>query len=328
MSNNIVDSGIELVPVARSGMVEAAVDRCIAEIRRFNRFYTQKIGVLHGGLLGSAFSLTEARLLYELAQRDNLTAAQLGRELGLDRGYLSRLLSSFERRGLLGRTKSAADRRQSLLSLTAQGLAAFAPLDARSQSEIAGLLNDLTAGERTRLVGAMRTIEGLVGTRSDRAAPFSLRQPGPGDMGWVIGRHGALYAEEYGWSSEFEALVAEIVAKFMRDFDTERERCWIAEQDGCNAGSVFLVAETKTAAKLRLLLVEPQARGLGIGERLVQECLRFARQARYRTVSLWTNSVLHAARHIYQRAGFRLIDSQPHHSFGQSLVGETWELTL
>jgi DNA-binding MarR family transcriptional regulator/GNAT superfamily N-acetyltransferase len=309
-------------------MAEAAVDRCIAEIRRFNRFYTQKIGTLRGGLLGSPFSLTEARLLYEMANRDGLTAAQLGKELELDRGYLSRLLRGFERRGLLCRTPSAADRRQSLLSLTAQGCAAFAPLDAGSQAEIGSLLDDLTAGERTRLVAAMHTIERLVGVPPDKAAPFLLRPPRPGDMGWVVGRHGALYAEEYGWNTEFEALVAEIVAKFMRDFDPLRECCWIAEKGGCNAGSVFLVAETKTAAKLRLLLVEPQARGLGIGERLVEECLRFARQARYGTVSLWTNSVLHAARHIYQRKGFRLTDSQPHQSFGQSLVGETWELTL
>jgi DNA-binding MarR family transcriptional regulator/GNAT superfamily N-acetyltransferase len=309
-------------------MAEAEVEACIAAIRGFNRFYTQKIGVLGGGLLGSPFSLTEARLLYELAQREGLTAALLGRELGLDRGYLSRILSSFERQGLLHRTRSATDRRQSVLSLTSAGRAAFAPLDASSQREIALLLCDLTVGEQTRLLAAIHTIEGLVGTKPDGATPFSLRPPGPGDMGWVIGRHGALYAEEYGFNAEFEALVAEIVAKFIRNFDPEREYCWIAEKNRCNAGSVFLVAETETAAKLRLLLVEPQARGLGIGERLVQECLRFARQARYRTVSLWTNSVLHAARRIYQRAGFRLIDSQPHHSFGQSLIGETWELKL
>jgi DNA-binding MarR family transcriptional regulator/N-acetylglutamate synthase-like GNAT family acetyltransferase len=310
-----------------SGMSESAVDGFIAEIRRFNRFYTQKIGVL-GGLLGSPFSLTEARLFYELAQRDDLTAARLGKELGLDRGYLSRLLSSFERRGLLSRTPSPADRRQSLLTLTEQGRAAFAPLDARSQTEIADLLCDLTAGDRTRLVAAMRAIEGLLAPKPDRATPFLLRQPRPGDMGWVIGRHGALYAEEYGWNAEFETLVAEIVAKFMRDFDPQRECCWIAEKDGCSAGSVFLVADTTTTAQLRLLLVEPKARGLGIGERLVQECLRFAKQARYRTVSLWTNSVLQAARHIYQKAGFRLIDAQPHRSFGHNLVGEIWELTL
>jgi DNA-binding MarR family transcriptional regulator/GNAT superfamily N-acetyltransferase len=308
-------------------MTEAAVDGFIAEIRRFNRFYTQKIGVL-GGLLGSPFSLTEARLFYELAQRDDLTAARIGKELRLDRGYLSRLLSNFERRGLLRRTPSPTDRRQSLLTLTEQGRAAFAPLDARSQAEIADLLCDLTAGERTRLVAAMRAIEGLLGPKPDSATPFLLRQPRPGDMGWVVGRHGALYAEEYGWNAEFEALVAEIVAKFMRDFDSRRECCWIAEKDGCNAGSVFLVADTTTTAQLRLLLVEPEARGLGIGDRLVQECLRFARQARYRTVSLWTNSVLHAARHIYQKAGFRLIDAQSHRSFGRNLVGETWELTF
>jgi DNA-binding MarR family transcriptional regulator/N-acetylglutamate synthase-like GNAT family acetyltransferase len=309
-------------------MTEIAVNRCIAEIRRFNRFYTQKIGVLGGRLLGSPFSLTEARLLYELAQRDDLTATRLGKELGLDQGYLSRLLSSFERRGLLRRAPSPADRRQSVLSLTDAGRAAFAPLDARSQAEIADVLCGLTADQRTQLIAAMRAVEGLVGTGHDAVTPFLLRQPRPGDMGWVISRHGALYAEEYGWNTEFEALVAEVVVKFMRDFDPQRECCWIAEKDGCNAGSVFLVAETKTAAQLRLLLVEPAARGRGIGERLVAECLRFARQARYRTISLWTNSVLVAARHIYQEAGFRLIASEPHQSFGQNLVGETWELTL
>jgi DNA-binding MarR family transcriptional regulator/GNAT superfamily N-acetyltransferase len=309
-------------------MADAAVDPCIAEIRRFNRFYTRKIGLLRAGLLGSPFSLTEARLLYELAQGDEFTAARLGRELGLDRGYLSRLLRNFERRGLVRRTPSAVDRRQHLLSLTAQGHAAFAPLDARSHVEIERLVRDLVASERMRLIAAMRSIEGLVGARPERATSYLLRPPAPGDMGWVIGRHGALYAEEYGWNTEFETLVAEIVAKFMRDFDRRRECCWIAESDGQNAGSAFLVAGTDGGAQLRLLLVEPQARGRGIGERLVQECLRFARQAQYRTVSLWTNSILVAARRLYERAGFRLIDAKPHQSFGHSLVGETWELAL
>jgi DNA-binding MarR family transcriptional regulator/N-acetylglutamate synthase-like GNAT family acetyltransferase len=311
-----------------AAMDDPALYGCVAEIRRFNRFYTQKIGALHGGLLGSLFSLTEARLLYELAHHDGLTAARLGKELGLDPGYLSRLLRGFERRGLLRRTPSVADRRQSLLSLTEQGRVAYAPLDAGSREEVCRWLRDLTADERSRLVAAMRAIERLLGTGLNNATPYLLRPPRPGDMGWVIGRHGALYAEEYGWNTEFESLVAEIVAKFMREFDAQRECCWIAEKDGCNTGSAFLVAGTETAAQLRLLLVEPRARGLGIGERLVAECLHFARKARYRSVSLWTNSVLLAARRLYAKTGFRLVDSRPHRSFGQDLVGETWELTL
>jgi DNA-binding MarR family transcriptional regulator/N-acetylglutamate synthase-like GNAT family acetyltransferase len=309
-------------------MNAAAIDRRVADIRRFNRFYTQKLGVLRDGLLGSRFSLTEARLLYELACSDCLTAARLGRELGLDRGYLSRILHRFERRGLLRRTRLPADHRQNLLKLTAQGQAAFAPLDARSREAVAGWLHELTADERTRLVAAMGTVEELLGTRAERSVPYLLRPPAPGDLGWVVARHGALYAEEYGWNTEFEALVAEIVAQFIRHFDRARECCWIAEANGCNLGSVLLVAESQLAAKLRLLLVEPQARGRGIGERLVAECLRFARRAQYRKVSLWTNSVLVAARHIYEKAGFRLVDAQPHRSFGQNLIGETWELSL
>jgi DNA-binding MarR family transcriptional regulator/N-acetylglutamate synthase-like GNAT family acetyltransferase len=309
-------------------MGAAAVERCIADIRRFNRFYTQKLGVLRDGLLGSRFSLTEARLLYELARGDGLTAARLGRELGLDRGYLSRLLQRFERRGLLCRTPSPADRRQSLLTLTGQGQAALAPLDARTRAAVAAWLQELTDGERDRLAAAMRTIEELLGPRTEPAARYLLRPPGPGDLGWMVARHGALYAEEYGWNTDFEALVAEIVARFIRHFDPARECCWIAEADGANVGSVLLVAESHLTAKLRLLLVEPQARGRGIGERLVAESLRFARRSQYRKVSLWTNSVLVAARRIYEKAGFRLVDARPHQSFGQNLIGETWELSL
>jgi DNA-binding MarR family transcriptional regulator/GNAT superfamily N-acetyltransferase len=311
-----------------TGMSAAAVERCIADIRRFNRFYTQKLGVLRDGLLGSRFSLTEARLIYELACGDGLTAARLGRELGLDRGYLSRILHRFERRGLLRRTPLPTDRRQSLLALTAQGRDEFVPLDARSREAVGGWLHELTAGERTRLVAAMRTIEELLGPRPEPVASYLLRPPRPGDLGWVVARHGALYAEEYGWNTEFEALVAEIVAKFIRHFDPRRECCWIAEAGGANVGSVLLVAESHLTAKLRLLLVEPQARGRGIGERLVAECLRFARRSQYRKVSLWTNSVLVAARHIYEKAGFRLVHAEPHRSFGQNLIGETWELSL
>jgi DNA-binding MarR family transcriptional regulator/GNAT superfamily N-acetyltransferase len=309
-------------------MVETAFDRRIADLRRFNRFYTQKIGVLVEGLLKSPFSLTEARVLYELAREEGLTAAGLGMQLALDPGYLSRILRSFERRGLIRRTPSQSDRRLGLLSLTAQGRAAFAPLDARSRDQVGAMLHDLPEDAQIRLVAAARTIERLLDPDSEDRALYLLRPHRPGDLGWVIQRHGALYAQEYGWDIQFEALVSEIVAKFIQTFDPRRECCWIAEKDGENVGSVLLVEEAETVAKLRLLLVEPEARGSGIGARLVQECLRFARQAGYQTVRLWTNSVLVAARRLYEREGFRLIEAEPHYSFGRELIGETWELAL
>jgi DNA-binding MarR family transcriptional regulator/GNAT superfamily N-acetyltransferase len=309
-------------------MVETALNRRIADLRRFNRFYTQRIGVLEEGLLSSPFSLAEARVLYELAREDQLSATQLGKSLELDAGYLSRILRGFERQGLIRRGPSPSDRRVALLSLTAQGREAFAPLDARSQAQIGALLRDLSDSEQVRLVAAVRTIERLLCPGSDKPASYLLRPHRPGDMGWVTQRHGALYAEEYGWDMRFEALVAEIVAQFLSAFDPRRECCWIAEKDGENVGSVFLVKETETTAKLRLLLVEPSARASGIGSRLVHECLRFARQAGYTKVLLWTNSVLVAARRLYQRERFRLIAEEPHCSFGHKLVGETWELTL
>jgi DNA-binding MarR family transcriptional regulator/GNAT superfamily N-acetyltransferase len=309
-------------------MVETAFDWRIADLRRFNRFYTQKIGVLQEGLLSSPFSLTEARVLYELAREDQLTATQLGKELGLDPGYLSRILRGFERRGLIRRTPSSTDRRLGLLSLTEQGLAAFAPLDALSHDQIGGMLHDLSEHEQTSLVAAAHTIERLLEPRSEDRAVYLLRPHRAGDMGWITQRHGALYAQEYGWDMRFEALVAEVAAKFLSNFNPRRECCWIAERDGENVGSVMLVEESSAVAKLRLLLVEPGARGLGIGARLVQECLRFAHQTGYEKVTLWTNSVLVAARRIYEKAGFRLIAAQPHHSFGQDLLGETWELEL
>ena len=303
-------------------------DQRVAAMRRFNRFYTQKIGVLEEGLLKSSFSLTEARVLYELAHRDRPTASELGRDLGLDGGYLSRILRGFQRRGLLAREPAPADGRQHLLSLTRHGQAAFAPLDARSRAEIGGLLKGLPAPEQERLIAAMGTIEQLLGAAPEAGASYLLRPHQPGDMGWVVQRHAALYAQEYGWDGSFEALVAEIVAKFIRGYDPKGERCWIAEKDGEIVGSVFLVRHSRSAGQLRLLIVEPKARGLGIGQRLVAECIRFARQAGYRKVRLWTNSILHAARHIYEEAGFRLVEESPHHSFGHDLVGQTWELRL
>ena len=278
-------------------------DRRIADLRRFNRFYTQKIGVLEEGLLSSPFSLTEARVLYELACADQLTATRLGAQLALDPGYLSRILRSFERRGLIRRIRSPTDRRVDLLSLTAPGRAAFAPLDARSHDQIGAMLDELSEDQQIRLVAAARALERLLGPDAGGQAPYYLLRPHrPGDMGWVVQRHGALYAQEYGWDIRFEGLVAEIVGQFVKSFDPRRECCWIAEQTGENVGSVFLVAEDEATAKLRLLLVEPKARGTGIGARLVRECVCFARQAGYARVRLWTNSVLVAARHLY-RAG-------------------------
>lgn len=310
-------------------MAETDLDHRVEAVRGFNRFYTRQIGVLREGLLGSPFSLTEVRVLYELAHRDQPTATDLGRALGLDAGYLSRILRGFQRRGLIEKARSHADGRETLLSLTRKGRRTFAPLDARSSAEIGGLLRRLSPPGQARLVEAMRTIEGLLGgAERQHQTPFLLRPHQPGDMGWVVHRHGVLYAQEYGWDERFEALVAEIVATFIRNFDPKRERCWIAERDGEIVGSVFLVKQSKMVAKLRLLLVEPAARGLGLGSRLVSECERFARQAGYRKIVLWTNSVLRAARHIYEEAGYRLVHEERHHSFGHDLIGETWELFL
>jgi DNA-binding MarR family transcriptional regulator/GNAT superfamily N-acetyltransferase len=297
-------------------------------VRRFNRFYTRQIGVLQEHLLDSPFSLTEARVLYELAHQEQTTASQLGEGLGLDRGYLSRLLRGFQQRRLIAKQSSPSDGRQQLLSLTDKGQATFAQLNARSHEDIGVMLSKLAPADQERLVAAMQAIERLLGPAPESKVPYILRPPQPGDMGWVVQRHGALYADEYGWNAQFEALVAEIVAKFVRDFDSARERCWIAEKDGRNVGCVFLVRRSKTVAQLRLLLVEPQARGLSIGTRLVTECIRFARQVGYRKMMLWTNDVLHAARRIYERAGFRLVKKEPHHSFGHDLVGQTWELDM
>jgi GNAT superfamily N-acetyltransferase len=248
--------------------------------------------------------------------------------LGLDAGYLSRILAGFKKQGLIDKKPSESDGRQSVIWLTEQGQAAFAMLNARSHSEIEAMLNELAPEAQTRLIEAMQVIEGLLGAGPEHRVPYILRPHQPGDMGWVVHRHGVLYAQEYGWDEQFEALVADIVAKFIREYDPKRERCWIAEKDGENVGSVFLVKQSDTVAKLRLLLVEPKARGLGIGARLVSECIRFARQSGYQKMTLWTNDVLQAARRIYEKAGFRLVHAEPHHSFGHDLIGETWELEL
>jgi DNA-binding MarR family transcriptional regulator/predicted N-acetyltransferase YhbS len=307
-------------------------------VRRFNRFYTRRIGALHEGLLHSQFTLTESRVLWELAHAESTTATQLAATLDLDPGHLSRLLRRFRDRGLVRRVRSSDDGRTAHLSLTGAGRRAFAPLEAASQGEVAALLASLPGDGVRALLGAMQTIERLLDDSPDRLAriPCLLRAPRAGDLGWVVARHGALYAQEYRWDSSFEALVARIVADFVDRLDPAREACWMAERGGANVGCVFLVQAREDGsglpiegvAQLRLLLVEPAARGLGLGGRLVEECGRFARQAGYRTVRLWTNGVLTSARHIYEKAGYRLLRSEAHHSFGQDLVGETWELEL
>ena len=309
--------------------MDTSVSRGSVEaVRRFNRFYTKQIGVLDEGLLESPYSLTEVRVLYELAHRKDATATDVGRDLGLDAGYLSRILRGFERQGLLRKKASRDDGRQSLLSLTGKGRKTFRPLDSRSSERVASLLHPIRREARKRLLEAMITIERVLGEPVQERAPYVLRAPGPGDMGWIVHRHGVLYAREYGWDERFEALVGEIVAKFVENYDPRRERCWIAEREGEVVGSVFLVKRSEKVAKLRLLYVEPAARGLGIGKALVETCVGFARSAGYSKVVLWTQSVLSAARHIYEKAGFRLVKEEPHQSFGHDLVSEIWELEL
>jgi DNA-binding MarR family transcriptional regulator/GNAT superfamily N-acetyltransferase len=309
-------------------MTETAFDRRVGAVRRFNRFWTRRIGVLREGYLESPFSLTEVRVLYELAYREDTTASELGKELGLDTGYLSRILRGFEERGLIAKKPSETDGRRSLLRLTEGGREAFVPLDARSREDVGAMLDDLSVVEQDRLVGAMHTIERLLGARPEPKVPYLLRQHEPGDMGWVVHRHGVLYAREYGWDERFEALVARIVADFVDYYDPAKERCWIAEMDGEIVGCVFVVKASDTVAKLRLLLVEPEARGLGLGTYLVEECIRFARGRGYEKLTLWTNSVLDAARRIYEEKGFEVVEEEEHHSFGKDLVGQNWELKL
>ncbi len=308
-------------------MTEPPEER-IGTVRQFNRFFTRQIGVLREGLLHSPYSLTEARILFELGQSNQVTASKLGRELGLDAGYLSRILARLEQQGLLEKVRSENDARQLLLSLTAAGREAFALLDQRSREEVAEMLEDLSEENQQHLLKAMQTIESLLSNGFKFSEPFVLRPHEPGDMGWVTHRHGVLYAQEYGWDEHFEALVAQIVADFINHYNPVRERCWIAEMDGEIIGSVFVVQSSETVAKLRLLLVEPKARGLGLGTRLVEECIRFARRRGYQKLMLWTNSILLEARHIYEKTRFHLVAEEAHHSFGHDLVGETWELVL
>ncbi len=309
-------------------------DDPVAAVRGFNRFYTRQIGVLRKNFLDSPYSLGEARVLYEIASRRAPTASAIARALDLDAGYLSRLVRSFERRGLIRRTTSPRDARQSHLSLTPQGRRAYTPLQRRSQRDAAAMLERLPPAAQSRLIAAMHTIHGLLDgdgaarKPGDAGRNCTLRAPVPGDFGWIVRRHAELYAQEYGWTEPFEGLCAQIVADFANDYDKKRERCWIAEMDGEPVGCVFLVEDSAKVARIRLLLVDPKARGLGLGARLVDECVRFARRAGYSKITLWTNSVLNAARHIYQKAGFRLTGTERHKSWGRPVTSEFYDLRL
>ena len=296
-------------------------------MRRFTRFYTQKFGVFGANLYDSDLSLTEARVLYDIATSPSISAGELGRDLGVDAGYMSRILRNFVAAGLVARKPSPKDARVQLLALTAKGRAAFAKIDKASARQVEDMLESLQEADRVQLSGAMATIERALGG-APPLSPITLRSHRPGDMGWVTAAHGDLYAREYGWDISFEALVADIAAKFIREFDPKWERCWIAEMDGAQVGSVFIVKSSEDVAKLRLLIIDPRARGRGLGKQLVDECIRFCRAKGYRKITLWTNDILHAARGIYEKAGFQLVAREEHHSFGKDLVGETWDLAL
>lgn len=323
-----------------AGQDDAGQDDAIAEIRRFNRFYTRYIGVVNSRMLKTEFSLAEARVIYEVANREMPTATEVGKALGMDPAHVSRILRAHQRRGLIARERSATDGRQALLRLTAKGKRTFEMLDRRSRELVETMLASLPPGGPARIMDAMRTIEELLGERQGQAQaerhagekaqprPYILRTHQPGDMGWVVARHGVIYTREYGWDDTFEGLVAKIAGEFLEKFDPKKERCWIAEQDGENVGCIFLVKKTATVAKLRLLIVEQQARGSGIGRRLVSECVRHARQVGYKKMTLWTQSHLHAARKLYEEAGFTLTKSWPVHSWGKDMTSETWDLHL
>ena len=312
----------------KSNRAVGVLESQIAAVRGFSRFYTTKLGVLEPKLLDSPWTLQEARIIYEIAQQPDCTATDLVGTLGLDAGFLSRTLQALQRRQIVARKPSKADGRASEIALTAEGRAAFAELDSRSRREVAVLLGKLDEVERAAVVDAMTVIEQTLEPPAQKPAGFLLRSHRPGDIGWVVSRHGAIYAREYGWDIGFEALVAEITAQFIRSYDDSHEHCWIAEIAGEPVGSIFLVRASDQVAKLRLLLVEKKARGLGVGRALTEQCVRFARDAGYTSITLWTQSILVAARGIYQRAGFRRVAEEKHHSFGVDLIGETWELKL
>jgi DNA-binding MarR family transcriptional regulator/GNAT superfamily N-acetyltransferase len=305
-------------------------DSRVAAVRRFNRFYTRLVGALDEGHLRSQFSLAEVRVLYEIRHRDTATASDLGRDLRLDAGYLSRMISRLEQRGMMRRQPSATDGRQSVLSLTAEGVTIFDRLDSRAKAEVAGLLQPLSDDGQRRLLGAMDAIERILAPAQGAAEPYLLRPHQPGDMGWIVHRQAVLYHQEFGWDERYEALISRIVADFIEHFQPSRERCWVAERHGDTVGAVFVVGhpEREGVAKLRLLYVEPSSRGLGIGRRLVSEVTRFATQSGYHTLSLWTNSILVSARRIYEAEGYHLVSEESHNSFGRDLVGQHWELDL
>lgn len=309
-------------------MQTGALEQRVQAVRQFSRFYTRQLGVLNEKLLGSKYSLTEVRVLFELAHRRDCTAREIGQDLGLDAGYLSRILNRFARVRLVARERSKVDGRNIQLRLTAKGRTVFQSLDRQSSAEVAEMLNRLSEPRQETLVQALGRAEESFIRGIPAESAVVLRSHRPGDVGWVIHRHGAVYAEEYGWDHSFEALVAEVAAQFIKHFDPSRERCWIAELDGETVGSIFLVKYTDETAKLRLLLVERHARGFGIGRKLVRECIEFARRSRYKRVTLWTQSCLLAARKLYREAGFKLVKEEPQRAFGADLVSETWELEL
>jgi DNA-binding MarR family transcriptional regulator/GNAT superfamily N-acetyltransferase len=306
------------------------MDQAIACYRRFTRFYTRILGLLGDKLLKGGRSLTEARVLYELGGAGRTSATEIAAELNLDPGYLSRILRKLEQERLLTRSTSKSDARQAVLRLTKKGKGTFAGLNRFSNDQAREALENLTPEQCGQVIRSMQAIEGLLSIGTPTQAPIVLRPHRAGDMGWVVGRNGALYAQEYGWDETYEALVARIVADFITNFDPRCERCWIAERGGERLGCIFLVRhpEQEGVAKLRLLLVEASARGVGLGKALVTECIAFARTCGYKKMTLWTQSILHAAHHIYQQAGFRLVAEEPHHSFGVDLVGQTWEMEL
>jgi DNA-binding MarR family transcriptional regulator/GNAT superfamily N-acetyltransferase len=314
--------------MAEGAMGQAGRDGEVQALRRFNRFYTRRLGLLEDGRLGGGLTPTEARLIDEIADRRQPTASALAKDLALDPGHVSRTLAALERRGLVLRARSDRDARQSILALTAGGQKTFAILDARAHDAIAALLATLPAAERRQLAGACARIEALLGESGRSPEAYLVRPHRPGDMGWIIGRHAELYQQEFGWDASFEIFVAEIAVAFLKSYDAARDCCWIAERHGESVGSVCLVRVSPQIAKLRLLLVEPNARGLGIGSRLLAESLSFARRAGYAKITLWSNDSLHAARRLYERSGFRLAGEEPYRRFGKDLVGQTWECTL
>ncbi|MFC1564215.1 GNAT family N-acetyltransferase [candidate division KSB1 bacterium] len=297
-------------------------------VRRFNRFYTGKIGLLEKSLLKSGFPLTQARILYELAHREKCTSNDLVKELGIDQGYVSRILKKFEKDGLVRKNVSRNDMRQKFLVLTGKGKIAFRDLDERSKNENTALLRSLSDEDQDRVVKAMEAIEEILKNKKDSSEPYIIRPHKPGDIGWIIQRHGALYAEEYGWDETFETLCAGILVKFIEKYDPKRERIWIAERDGRKVGTVTLADTGDNIGQLRLLIVEPEARGKGLGYRLIRECIDFAKSNGYKIIKLWTQKNLLEARYLYEKAGFKLIQEEPHHSFGHDLVAEIWELVL